>query len=150
MEKEIQEAKILYESQRKIYCPYFKQEITLNSDGFHHLQFTDRRSRNMDEQLLKFKLLPLALETIRKSGTLQEYRKTMDTVGHVGNDGFRSMKIIEYWAFVAIVGKHQTKIRTILRKVGNGNIIFWSVMPIIKFRKGEQPHNLANLNIEDE
>lgn len=47
-----------------VYCPYFNQEITLNSDGFHHLQFSDRRERNKDEQLLKFNLLPLALKII--------------------------------------------------------------------------------------
>jgi hypothetical protein len=48
---------------------------------FHHLQFSARRERDKREQLLKFNLLPLALEIIRKSGTIQEYRKLLTPIG---------------------------------------------------------------------
>ena len=40
------------------------------------------------------------------------------------------------------------KLRTVLRRVGDGNIIFWSVMPYNKFRKGEQ--RLSTEGIEDD
>ncbi|MEI6480627.1 MAG: hypothetical protein WCO12_03885 [bacterium] len=83
----------LYTSQKTIYNPYFKTNITLNSDGFHHLQFSARRERNKKETLLKFSLLPLALEIIRKSGTVQEYRKSLDPIGKKNlKDGFTQMK----------------------------------------------------------
>ncbi len=106
----------IYNTQRSIYNPYLKNQIVFNSDGFHHLQFSARRERNKREQLLKFSLLPLA---------------------------------IEYWAFIAIVGKNnQIKIRTVLRRVGDGNITFWSVMPDSKFKK-EQGQKLFSEGIED-
>lgn len=44
------------------------------------------------------------------------------------------MKQAEYWGFDAIVGNEKVKIRTVLRKIGDGNIIFWSVMPLVKLK----------------
>jgi hypothetical protein len=37
-------------------------------------------------------------------------------------------KLVKYWAFVCVI---ETKIRVkfILKKVGDGNIIFWSAIP---------------------
>ncbi len=60
------------------------------------------------------------------------------------------MKQVEYWGFVAILGKQEApvKLRTILRRVGDGNITFWSVMPYNKFRRGEQ--RLSMEGLEDE
>ncbi len=33
-------AKIIYDAQRSVVNPYFKNEVIFNSDGFHHLQFS--------------------------------------------------------------------------------------------------------------
>lgn len=138
-----------------VYCPYFNQEITLNSDGFHHLQFSDRRERNKDEQLLKFNLLPLALKVIRKSGTIQEYRKGLCSIGKKSaRDGLAIMKAIQYWGLVAIVGDSnpQIKIRVILRQVGDGKLVLWSVMPAMKLSRDaiDMRHRLATKGIEDD
>jgi hypothetical protein len=81
---------------------------------------------------LKLSLLPLAIVVIKKSGTLQEYRKLLISVGKKAKDGLAPMKMAEYWGFVAIVGQSQIKIRVVLRRVGDGNVIFWSVMPYSK------------------
>ena len=144
-----QKAEATYGAQRSIHCPYFKQDIILNSDGFHHLQFSARRERNKNEQFLKFSLLPLALKVIRASGTVQEYRKGLAPVGKKSHrGGFTPMKEVQYWGFVAIVGERQRKIRAILRKVGDGNITFWSVMPHGKIANGQQ--KLSAGGIEDE
>ena len=80
-EQEKAKAKTTYDAQADIYCPYFATKIVLNSDGFHHLQFSSRRERTKQEQLLKFRLMPLAFQIIRKSGTLQEYRKLLTSTG---------------------------------------------------------------------
>ncbi len=57
----------IYNTQKSIYNPYLKNQIILNSDGFHHLQFSARRERNKRAQLLKFSLLPLSLDVIKKT-----------------------------------------------------------------------------------
>jgi hypothetical protein len=142
-------AKQIYAAQKSVRNPYFKTEIILNSDGFHHLQFSARRERNKREQLLKFNLLPLALEIIRKSGTIQEYRKLLTPIGKPSpGNGSVPMKEVQYWGLVAIVGEKQIKVRTVLRKIGDGNITFWSVMPYSKFKQGQQ--KVFTAGIEDE
>jgi len=142
-------AKVIYNTQREIYCPYFQAKVTLNSDGFHHLQFSARREREKKAQLLKFSLLPLALDIIRKTGTIQEYRKLLTPIGKPSvRDGAIPMKEVEYWGLVAIVREGNVKVRVVLRRVGTGNVTFWSVMPDAKFKNGKQ--KLASDGIEDE
>ena len=58
------------------------------------------------------------------------------------------MKPVEYWGFDAILGTEKIKIRTVLRRVGDGNIIFWSVMPLTNLKKGSQ-RKLFTSGIED-
>ena len=137
----------LFKSQKSIYNPYLDSQVVFNSDGFHHLQFSARRERNKKEQILKFNLLPLAVKVIKKSGTLQEYRKNLLAIGKKSKDGLRKTKEVQYWGFVAIIGDPKIKIRVILRRIGDGNIIFWSVLPDSNIKRGQR---LYAQGIEDE
>ena len=141
-------ARSLFNKHREISCPYFGKAVILNSDGFHHLQFSARRERNKREQLLKFSLFPLALKIIRQSGTIQEYRKVLAPIGKShSRDGLTKLKEIEYWGLVAILGKKIIRVRVILRRVGDGNVTFWSVMPHSKITNGKQ--RLSGSDIEE-
>ena len=134
-----EKARAVYSKQKEIYSPYFRTNVVLNSDGFHHLQFSARRERNKREQLFKFSLLPLGLEIIRKSATIQEYRKLLTPIGKKSpRDGLTPMKEVEYWGLVAIIGEEKVKVRAVLRRVGNGNITFWSAMLYSKRKNGNQ------------
>ena len=124
----------LYKMQFNVRNPYLNSQIIFNSDGFHHLQFSARRERNKKEQILKFNLFSLAVKVIKNAGTLQEYRKSYIPIGKKSKDGFARTKEVQYWGFVALVGNPQIKIRVILRRVGDGNITFWSVMPVSKLK----------------
>jgi hypothetical protein len=144
-----EKAKENFFAQKTIRNPYFGIDITLNSDRFHHLQFSNRRERSKQEQLLKLNLLPLAFEIIRKSGTIQEYRKLLTPIGKKSpSDGSIPMKNVEYWGLIGIVGEKRIKVRTVLRRVGDGNIIFWSVMLYSKIKNNNQ--KLYMKGIEDE
>ena len=127
-------AEAIFQENKLIMCPFFEQEITLNSDGLHHLQFSARRERSKEEQILKFKLLPLALKVIKKTGTVQEYRKELIPIGKKSErDGLRATKLVQSWGFESIVGKDmEIKIRAIVRQVGDGKLVFWSVMLVEK------------------
>jgi hypothetical protein len=124
-------AKKAYDAHETIPCPFFGQEVTLNAEGFYHLTHKpNRQPRNVNEQKLKLRLLKKALRVIRVAGTLQEYRKSMEPSGEPDAKGFRRMKQIEHWAFHHIVGeKKQFLIRVIVRRIGDGKLHFWSVMP---------------------
>ena len=127
----VREAKTSYDAHQTIHCPYFNESVTLNADGFNHLTHkSNRQPRNVNEQKLKLRLLKKALRIIRKAGTLQEYRRSMEGFGKSGKDGFTKMKQVEYWAFHDIVReKKQFLIRVIVRRIGDGKLHFWSVMP---------------------
>jgi hypothetical protein len=133
----IKDARKVYDAQESIPCPFFNGPVTLNSDGFNHLTHKpNRMPRNINEQKLKLRLLKKALRVIRKTGTVQEYRKRMEPIGHTGKDGFTKMREVEYWAFHDIVGdKTRFLMRVITRRIGDGKIHFWSVMPHGKINK---------------
>lgn len=137
----------LYGLQKNVHNPYLESQVIFNADGFHHLQFSARRERNKKEQILKFNLFPLAIKVIKNAGTLQEYRKGFVSIGKKSRDGFARTKEAQYWGFVAIVGSPQIKIRVILRRIGDGNITFWSVMPYNKLQGNPK---LYTEGIEDE
>src|SRR5438477_12783419 len=104
-------AKELFERNPTIHCPYFETDVVLNAEGLHHLRYSAERERSKPEQMLKFRLLPLALDVIRKTGTVQEYRRIWQPLGKPGADGMRAGKEVEYWGLVAIIGSRPDKIR---------------------------------------
>ena len=145
-------AEKFYQSIGSVKCPYFAAEVIFNSDGFHHLQFSAERERAKPEQLLKFSLLPAVPHILRNAGTIQEYRHTREPVGQKRfSDGAREMREIEYWGIIAITrGDKPIRIKIILRRVGNGNVIFWSVMPTVKLKDGDSYLHLASKDITEE
>jgi hypothetical protein len=69
-----------------------------------------------------------------------------EKVGKPDRDGLMKTKRVEYWAFHDIVGdKNRFLMRVIVRKVGDGQIHFWSVMPHGKIN----PQKLYEVGIED-
>lgn len=133
----VKNSRELYDSTPEIHCPYFKSSVSLTSDGFNHLLHKpNRQPRNIKEQRLKLRLLKSALHILRNSGTVQEYRTTLEKWGSPREDGFSKTKKVEYWGFHNIVGENpMILIRLIVRKIGDGKLHFWSVMPIGKIGK---------------
>ena len=125
----LEKAKIIYSKNNEIYCPYFQQKITLNSDGFNHLQNKpNRMPRNVGAQIRKLTLLKKAIEIIPKIGTLQEYRMGIERTEKKGKDNFYKTKQVQYWGFHAILSDKKCKLIIVLKRAGEGKIIFWSVM----------------------
>jgi len=137
--KEKAKAEEFYRKIGKATCPYFGVDIIFNSDGFHHLQFSAGSERKKEELLLKFTLLPFVEDIVKKSGTIQSYRKQW---GVFGRKAQGPMKQMEYWGLMAIMGDNKIGIKVVLRKVGDGNITFWSVMPTEKKDKTATDENL--------
>lgn len=151
--QEMAKAETLYKEVNSLYCPYFKKNVTFNSDGFHHLRYNGSGSeREKMSQINKFALLLKAIEIISKSGTLQQYRKQWGAVGRKKNsDGSRPMKEMEYFAFEGILGNgtNMLRVKTIIRCVGNGEPHFWSVMSDVNLRR-KSSYKLASDDIIDE
>jgi hypothetical protein len=52
---------------RRVGSRCFEDTVVLNAEGLHHLRYSAERERGKPEHVLKFRLLPLAVEVIRKS-----------------------------------------------------------------------------------
>jgi hypothetical protein len=122
--------KSFYDGINNVYCPVFKSSVVFNADGFNHLIYrNDRREREKQAQLVKFKILPLAKDLIEITTTFQEYEERLQ---EVRVKKFKKIvveaKVIKFWGIIAIL--NNKKIKAIVRKVGeNGQLHFWSVIP---------------------
>jgi len=119
-----------YHNIGKIKSPVFEQDVYFTAEGFNHIVFTDSRSeRERPSQILRFKLLPLAVKLIKISTTHQEFEETLKEFNVKSyKKTIKKIKSVKYWGIIAII--EGRKIKVILRKVGeNGNIHFWSIVP---------------------
>lgn len=120
-----------YKSYIAPFSPAIREYVRFNSDGFNHLRYhVDGRPRSPSEQMYKLGLLPLVIPVIHTATIVDKYERRLAPIGRRKKDGKRIMKEIEYWGLVAIVGKQSVRLNVVLRRIGNGNIHFWSVMKL--------------------
>ncbi len=113
-----------------VYSPIFNENIHFSSEGFNHIIFkSPRTERERSSQILRFKLLPLAIKLLKDSTTFQEYEKTLKEFEVKGfKKKIKKSLPVKYWGIIAIVDGR--KIKVIVRKIGdNGTLHFWSVVP---------------------
>jgi hypothetical protein len=140
-----------YKKIGKLFCPALKSEISFNSEGFHHLRFDGGGSeRDKNVQKNKFNCFDSAVQILKQTTTIQEYRRMICPIGKIDQSGFRKTKIIEWFSFFAIVNFTKCiRIRVIVRRVGrdNGRYHFWSVMPYWNLSNGRRV--VGSKDIED-
>ena len=56
------------------------------------------------------------------------YKSNLRTEQHK-KERLKTMKVVRYWAFVAIIKNYQRRIKIVIKQVGNGHIHFWSIIP---------------------
>lgn len=146
-------AKAWYDQNRQIVSPFLGM-VTLNSDGFMHLIYDDKlytKKRNWKNQTKRFQLLPLVKPVIEAMGFCQEYLEQFENVETKDSDNkrFQVHKLVRYWGFVAVVKGNKSRIKVILKQIGNGQIIFWSVIPYwdTEFYKGVRLVGLSKGNL---
>lgn len=116
----------IYNQFDKIYCHCLKTDIFFNAKGFHHLRFeVSGRPRSKAVTRSRIVLLPLVMPVIRKA---KDFDTRVRENVRVSRKRRVARKTIIYFTLIERVGKRKTKVKVILRRVGNGKIIFWSVM----------------------
>lgn len=136
------EADTYYKSIGNVKCPYFNGEpVYFNSEGFEHIIFKHwNKTRSQIEQYTRFRLLPLAVTVIKKSGTLQEFDQRNLFVRRKSKDGWNKiLKNVKYYIFTAIIGDLRLKI--VIKEIEGGQKNFWSLYPswdTIKNIEGEK------------
>lgn len=115
----IEEKRTWYKAIKKVSCPILNEDVIFNSKGFHHLLFDGLGSaRSRNERMYKLGLLPLVIPVIKKAIKIHDYKPPSYS---------KSLnKNVEYWILRENVGKQKTLITVILRRIGTGNISFYS------------------------
>jgi len=121
-----------YDTHPSTHCPALRADVIFNAKGFHHLQsHTDGKMRTVKEQLHKINLLPFVVQII-KTASHVEHRNRMAPAARKKVDGKKVIKNVDYWSITGTPETSSEQIKIILRKVGNGQLHFWSVMKLKK------------------
>lgn len=128
-EKIREDSQKFYSSVGKVFSPALSCEICFLAEGFNHIIFKGSRSeREKSSQILRFKLLPLAIKLTKLSTTFQEFEESLKEFDvKIFKKIVRKIKVVKYWGIIAIINAR--KIKVIIRKIGDGSAHFWSVIP---------------------
>ena len=122
-----------YDKIVKVKYPVLGEEIYFNAQGFYHLNYeVTGRARTIAEQTYKLKLVPFIEGIIKNATVVDEIRLEKAPIGRKKKNGKKVIKEVKYISIVGKVNTAPKKIKVILRRVGNGRTIFWSVMKLKK------------------
>lgn len=131
-----------YKTLTEIYCPYFKEKVYFNTQGLEHLKFKRHgKARPQQDQYMRLKLLRLAPVVLRHSATLQGIWETRGFVRvRIHNRTETIMKDIEYCEFIAVIDR--VRVKVIVKRIGEGQRFFWSIIPSWGVEKNTQKRKL--------
>ena len=122
-------AQDIYAGTKPVLSPALGERVSFTAEGFNHFLFKGSRSeRERLSQIMRFKLLPRAIRLIGYANTIQEFEEApREYVVKVRKKRRLKTKLVRYWGIIAIF--EDRKIKVILRKIGNGKLHFWSIVP---------------------
>lgn len=128
--------KEFYDKIGTLFCPCLNENVTFNAKGFHHLLYEPIGTpRDIKERIHKLILFPLAVPVIKNAKKIDEER----TAILPSRKKLIPPKKAKYTALVVMVGKNRNvKVKVILLKIGNGKLIFWSIMRLTKGKNNNQ------------
>lgn len=119
----------IYAGTKPVRSPALNEDVRFTAEGFNHIIFKgSRHERERESQIMRFKLLPRAIRLIAHANTFQEFEtstKEFEIKTHRRRE-MRSKSVL-YWGIIAIF--EGRKIKVILRKIGGGQLHFWSIVP---------------------
>lgn len=134
-----------YKKIKRIYCPYLKTDVVFNSNGFRHLIYkSGDKKRDEQSQIMRFTLIGKAVDVLKITTTLQEYQsesREMLVVEH--EQKVSKIVTVIYFGFIALLDNWKFKV--IVKKIGNGHLFFWSVIPNWRTRRKEKVFFKGNM-----
>src|ERR1035437_1793295 len=118
-----------YKKIGEVYCPYFKEYIHFTDEGFNHLQFKNKYTlRSTKDREMRIRLLPIAIQIIGASHTLQgkTWRKGFE-YRYVNSRKELALAGVWYYEFMDIM--NDQKIKVVIKQVEDNEKIFLSVIP---------------------
>jgi hypothetical protein len=108
-----------YDSIGRVWCTILNNHVYFTSEGKNHLIYKEnRKKRNETEQRYKLRLFPLVIPVIKSASNIKGWRFSNEsTTGGV-----------QHYSLVSNVGKQGTNVRVIIKRTGDGQFNFHSVM----------------------
>ena len=124
-----EQARFDFQKLKPILSPALNEYIHFTAEGFEHIIYKGSRvERDKNSQKMRFKLLPRAVRLLEISTTFQEYEEISKQFWiQRHKKRIQESKRVQYWGIIAII--EGRKIKVIVRKVGNGQFHFWSIVP---------------------
>ena len=123
----LKQSRAWYKKIGSIDCGILNESIVFNSKGFYHLRYDScGKARCIKEQHYKLGLLPLVIPVIQKASRVYEYKPDLYSK--------KTGKYFEIWELREVVGKQKISVSVVLRRIGKGNITFYSVWKNAKHR----------------
>jgi hypothetical protein len=115
----IEEYRKKYDSIGRVHCKIMNTDIYFTSEGKNHLIYKEnRKKRKAKEQRYKLKLFPLVIPVIKNASDIKGWRFASEpTQGDV-----------QHYSLVSNVGKQPVPVRVIVKRTGDGQFNFHSVM----------------------
>jgi len=108
----LQKQKRWYGAVKKVYCRHLGADVIFNSEGFAHLIYDSYgRKRSISDSYRRLIIIPLSVQIIGLANSIHEERIEGTT---------------RCWALRRRIDR--TWITVVLRKVGDGQITFFSIM----------------------
>jgi hypothetical protein len=115
----IQEYRTRYDSIGRVRCNIMNTDIYFGSEGKNHLIYKpNRKKRTEKEQRYKLRLFPLVIPVIKNATSISNWRFSNEP----------EQSDVQHYSLVASVGKQGTAIRVIIKRTGDGQFNFHSVM----------------------
>lgn len=120
----LREKKAWYKSLDPLNCPILNEKVYFTSKGFNHLKYSSG-ARAIKEYHYKLSLLSFIIPVIENSSTIFDYKQKVYSK--------RLGKYFEIWELREdvkneFIGSNKVhNISVVLRRIGNGNIHFYSI-----------------------
>jgi hypothetical protein len=144
-------AYLSYSQFKPIRCPQLGSKVVFNDKGFWHIIYRAKdKKRDESSQILRFRLLKKVKELLSITTTIQEYESVTRELT-VKDHGKKVVKLVtlQFFGYIAIIDNW--KFKAIIRKDGNGQPYFWSVIPNwITNKKRDQRYQNYVGNLEED
>lgn len=115
----INEYYIHYDSIGRVWCKILNSYVHFTAEGRLHLLYKgNRKKRNVIEQKYKLRLFPLVVPVLKYSDNIQQWRFPK----------FDSTQDVQHYAVTGKVGHSKLDVRVIVKRAGDGQFNFHSVM----------------------
>lgn len=127
----IEYTRTYYDSIGRVYSNILNSDVYFTAEGKRHLIYKgNRKKRNAREQRYKLNLFPLVIPVLKNATSIEAWRFPDEP----------DQADVQYYAVACPVGKQKLPVRVIVKRTGDGQINYHSVMKHENNRRNKNPH----------